>query len=86
MADTDILISVLSQFRDVVPHSGLCEFHISARCREVSLHGLIAKNPSLHLRYYLGHYPRFGKNDRNNDRFKNRQLCGADSRFVTTER
>jgi len=50
MADTDILISVLSEFRgDVVPHSGLCEFHISAHCREVSHHGLIPKNPSLPL-------------------------------------
>jgi len=44
MAETDILISVLSQFQgDVGPHSGLCEFHSCALCREVSHHGLLAK-------------------------------------------
>ena len=45
MAETDILISVLSQFRgDVIPRSRLCEFHSCALCREVSHHGLIAKS------------------------------------------
>jgi len=82
MAETDILISVLSQFGgDVVPHSGLSDFHSCALCCEVSHHGLITKIPlcRLHSRYYFAHYPRFrniGK-DRNKDRFKNRELCGA---------
>jgi len=39
----NILISVLSQFRrDVVPHSGLSDFHSCALYGEVSHHGLIA--------------------------------------------
>jgi len=91
MAETDILRSVLSQFRgDVVPHSGLCEFHSCALCREVSHHGLIAKIPLCHLhsRYYFCNYPRFkiiGK-DQNKDRFKTDGFAVLDSRFVTTER
>ena len=86
MAETDILISALSQFRgDVIPHSGLCEFHSCALCREVSHHGLITKIPLcfVHLRCYFAHYPRFkiiGK-DRNKDRFKNWRFCCAGLSF-----
>jgi len=81
-----MLISVLSQFLgDVVPHSGLCEFHSCALCREVSHHGLIAKIPlcHLHLRYCFCHCLRFkiiGK-DQNIDRFKNWQFYGAGLSF-----
>ena len=86
MGETDIVISVLCQFRgDVVPHSGLCEFHSCLHFREVSHHGLIAKIPlcHLHLRYYFSHYPRLTiiAKDRNKDRFKNWRLCGAGLSF-----
>ena len=78
MAETDIVISVLSQ------HSGLCEFRSCALCREGSHQGLIAKIPicHLHLRYF-GHYPIFKiiDKDRKKDRFKNWQLCGAGLSF-----
>ena len=87
MAETDILISVLSHFLgEGILHSGLCEFHSCALCRGVSHHGLITKVPLsyVYLRCYFGHYPRFkiiGK-DRHKDRFKNWQLCCAGQQFV----
>jgi len=71
---------VISRFGEVAQHSGFYAFQNCALCREVSHHELFAKIPSLplvlHLRYYIGHYPRFmtiGK-DRNKDQFQNWQL------------
>jgi len=55
---------------EVVPHSGLCEFHTCALFREVSHHGLFEKIQSLPLSPELfGHYPRIRiiGQDRNKD-------------------
>jgi len=47
--DREATAVAISQFGEVFPHSGLCEFHICALCLEVSHHGLFAKIPSLPL-------------------------------------